>query len=59
MPDLYELLRNFGFPAFVAAFLLWRVDKRLHRIAEILTTMTSQLAILINRRDPPQGGVPT
>lgn len=43
--QLVQLLREFGFPAAVAAFVLVRLDKRLAEITRALQKILMQLAL--------------
>jgi len=42
--DLYQILKDFGFPVFVSAFLLVRLEPTLMRVNETLKTIQVTLA---------------
>ncbi|MFQ5878495.1 MAG: YvrJ family protein [Acidobacteriota bacterium] len=56
MPDLYEFVRNFGFPGAVAFFLLWRVEGRLREIREQIAMLNVRLVLLLDRSGPRPPG---
>jgi YvrJ protein family len=65
--DIVALLREFGFPIFVAIWFMWRLEKRLDRYTEqieklytIVTVMTKTLDSIDYRatRDPRPPGQP-
>jgi hypothetical protein len=49
--DVVKLFRELGFPAAVAAFVLWRVEARLKEITDALVAVTLALAALIRIGD--------
>lgn len=49
------LLREFGFPVFVATWFMWRMEKRLDRIFELMGSHMQATAVLaksIEHRQP-------
>ena len=45
------LLREFGFPVFVACWFMWRLEKRLDRSNELLSKLMEGIALLAKSID--------
>lgn len=46
-----SLLREFGFPVFVACWFMWRLEKRMDRLAELMTSLMQATALLAKSID--------
>jgi hypothetical protein len=63
MAQATALLREFGFPVVVAVWFMWRLEKRLDRLAELMTSLLMAIRLLAQSIDfhilPPKvGGTP-
>jgi hypothetical protein len=47
--DVVKLFRELGFPAAVAAFVLWRLEARLKEVVDALTSVRLALAAMIRQ----------
>ncbi len=45
------LLREFGFPVFVAVWFMWRLEKRIDRLFELMTSHMQATALLAKSVD--------
>ena len=45
------LIREFGFPVFVAVWFMWRLEKRVDRLFELLTSLMQATALLAKSVD--------
>ena len=45
------LVREFGFPVFVAAWFMWRLEKRLDRLMELMASLMQATALLAKSVD--------
>ena len=45
------LLREFGFPVFVAVWFMWRMEKRIDRLFELCTSLMKSVALLAKSVD--------
>ena len=45
------LLREFGFPVFVSMWFMWRLEKRMDRLFELMTSLMQATAILAKSVD--------
>jgi len=48
MKELVTLLQNVGFPIAVAIYLLWRYDKRLEEMTEVLNKICTKMEVIKN-----------
>jgi len=48
MNELIEIIQQIGFPIAVAIFLLWRYDKRLKDLTEVLHKIATTIEVLKN-----------
>ena len=46
-----DLLGQFGFPVFVAVWFMWRMEKRLDRMAELVAASLQAQAVLAKAMD--------
>ena len=46
-----QLLREFGFPVVVAMWFMWRLEKRMDRLFELLQALLSAVALLAQSVD--------
>jgi len=53
MPDqgATSFIREFGFPIFVVVWFMWRMEKRLDRFLELLTSLMKATALLAKSID--------
>ncbi len=52
MDEWAKLFRDFGFPAGIAVFVLWRLDKTLHEVLRELVRLRYAMYETIGRRPP-------
>lgn len=45
------LLREFGFPVFVSMWFMWRLEKRMDRLFELMTSLMQATALLAKSVD--------
>lgn len=45
------LIREFGFPVFVVVWFMWRMEKRVDRLFELLTSLLQAMALLAKAID--------
>ena len=53
------LLREFGFPVFVALWFMIRLERRVDRLSELLTALMQATAIIAKAVEPREGRAPT
>jgi len=45
------MMMKFGFPVFVAVWFMWRMEKRIDRLLELLTSLMQSTAVLAKSID--------
>lgn len=56
MDQATALLREFGFPVFVALWFMIRLEKRVDRLSELLTSLMQATTIIAKAVEPRNGG---
>jgi hypothetical protein len=51
------LLREFGFPVFVACWFMWRMERRLDRLYELMNSLMQATALLAKSVDSIDGHI--
>jgi hypothetical protein len=50
--QVMALLRDFGFPVFVALWFMMRLERRMDRLSELLSSLMHSVAILAKAVEP-------
>ena len=46
-----DIIREFGFPAFVAVWFMWRVEKRMERFTEVVQNLLTTVTVMAKTID--------
>lgn len=46
-----DIIREFGFPAFVAVWFMWRVEKRMERFTEVVQNLLTTVTVMAKTVD--------
>jgi hypothetical protein len=57
--DALALIREFGFPVFVALWFMWRLEKRMDRFTDVVQSLLTTVTVMAKTMDSAPPRAPT